>query len=407
MKLDLIFELARSYFFSARANSLIKKIALISLTSLAVSVLVSILVLSVMKSLNYKVRSRLLDSEPHLVIHFPNTSSIEELQNLPIIQKVKKFKVKRYFPSTRFDLILRTWNGRFHGVIAQGFYQSDLDWVVAQFQKNSSPKDDFTLDSKQILLGADLLDTLGAYTGDTVYAIRPQSLVESSFSATGIQSLEVKGSIRSQIPDVDSTTLYFNLDNTANYFGEMINKNMQYLIWLEDPNLVAMIKQELLPLAYGRIETWQERNAAIFFALKLEKTLIAICVSLAVIVAMFAAVMAMGLLFSHKKREFWIIKVLGCSPIQFRSLFLGITTGFGGLGLFLGVIGGAAVSVWLHYYPLRILPDIYYDNEISADLDLIVVVTFLTLGLLFLTSVGLRFYTQVQSDSFSRHDKIL
>lgn len=407
MNFNLILDLAKSYFFSSRANSLIKKIGLISLTSLVVSVLVSILVLSVMKSLNHKVRSRLLDSEPHLVIHFAAGQKLEAIPHLPIIQKLKQFQIRQHFPSARFDLILRTWNGRFHGVIAQGLYSQDLKWLISQFQQVTYHEESLDLASKQILLGAELVDILGVYSGDTVYAIRPQSLVEANFGNTGIQSLEVKGSVRSQIPDIDSATLYFNLDHKASYFEDLVSKNVQYLIWLKDPNQVARIKQELLPLADGRIETWQERNAAIFFALRLEKTLIAICVSLAVIVAMFAAVMAMGLLFSHKRREFWIMKVLGSSPTQFRNLFLGITGGYGGLGLSLGIILGSLLSLWLHFFPLKVLPDIYYDNEISADLDFSVVLIFLSLGSLFLISMGLKFYTQVQSENFSRHDKIL
>lgn len=386
MNISLMVDFIRAYFFSKRAHGTIRKISWISFTSLTLSVTALILVLSIMKALNQRVQSRLLDVEPHLVVHFESKDlSDEVIQSLPLSKKIQQMPFKKSFLSETQDLILRTWNGRFHGAIATGMAEQDLQWFLQQSGELKVAGSFYDLDLGEVLLGADLADILGVFPGDVLFAVLPSYLLEAGIEIPRLQRLGVGGTLRTQVSQIDAGTIFYATNGAEGIMASNPQKTKMYYIWLENPHDSSHFKQELLPLAQGRIETWQERNASIFYALVLERTMIGVFLSLAVIVAAFSLLMALVLLLSHKRREFGLLGLLGMSPKDLKQLFWGLGIGLGGGGISLGVIVGALGACYLEWFPLRVLPDIYYDNEITASLDWVVVGWVLGVGLILVT----------------------
>jgi len=131
-----------------------------------------------------------------------------------------------------------------------------------------------------------------------------------------------------------------------------------------------------------RVQTWKERNSALFFALKIEKFVIGLFLSIAALVAGFSLLSVMGLLLSQKRKEMGLLQAMGLGPLAMRRLLVGIGVSLGAMGLLSGGLIGASLSLYLEHFPLRVLPDIYYDAEIPASTDWFLIFSTLTIGLI-------------------------
>ena len=136
------------------------------------------------------------------------------------------------------------------------------------------------------------------------------------------------------------------------------------------PEKAQDVKAELSPLLGSvRVETWQERNSALFFALRMEKTVITIFLSMAALVAGFSLLTVLTLLTSQKRREIGLLRALGFSKRELEVLFARLGYGLALMGVGGGLLFGLLVSFYLEKYPLNVLPDIYYDSQIPAKVD--------------------------------------
>ena len=117
--------------------------------------------------------------------------------------------------------------------------------------------------------------------------------------------------------------------------------------------------------AGSRLQTWQDLNRGLFFALRLEKALMFVSVFLIVPIAAMALVTVLVLLVASKRTEIGILKAFGARSAELRSAFLllgGLLASFGlGAGTALG-LGGS----WLldHYRLLRPPGDIYFIDHV-------------------------------------------
>jgi lipoprotein-releasing system permease protein len=402
----LVGDFLKAYFLSTKSHSMIRKISWISLISLTLSVASMVIVLSIMKSLNQRIQNRLLNSEPHVLVTFkrgmdfikdtPEDSSPEtSLEKLWSF--LKQDHIEKYIVAYKQDVILRNWNGRFHGAVAIGLKTENLSWYLSKIQKDSHRGEFFRLSSDEVTMGADLADILGVYHGDSVHIVLPHYLIESGVELPKLQKIKIGSLVRSSVSEIDMGYLFYNTDHLGLPLLQNNSQRYQQLqVWLWDSNESERVKQEIQNSLNSLdssflVETWQERNASIFFALKLEKFMIGIFLSLAVLVAAFSLLMALALLASQKRKDFILLRLMGYSPSQLKQLLMGLSLGLGSLGLLTGVFLGALVSLYLEWFPIQVLPDIYYDSDISAQLDFPLLLGLILSGFvfIFLASLGL------------------
>jgi lipoprotein-releasing system permease protein len=130
-----------------------------------------------------------------------------------------------------------------------------------------------------------------------------------------------------------------------------------------------------------RVETWKDKNSALFLALRLEKMTIGIFLGLAALIAVFSMVSALSLLVSQKRSEIGLMQALGLSGRRIQQLFLKLGVFISGFGILIGAGVGSALAMLLEKYPLHLLPDYYVDSEIPALLNTGFVLVYIVLGL--------------------------
>jgi lipoprotein-releasing system permease protein len=368
MQFSMLIEFFWAFLFSKRAGSVVRRIAWISLGALTISVSALIVVISIMTALNHSLFDRLLAVEPHLSLIGPSQNPLEiaELRNL----------ILKVTPLDRQDLVVRTGEGRFRGVQALGMTSLGLKDLVAEVRKVAQEKKEAEIGMTdlapgEVLLGSDLAQMLGVFEGDSISVFPPESLLLAQGEVPKFEKLKVKRIFSTYLQDYDATSLFYISGQSLLSLRKKLNdKNgaqNELQIWLKDKDQIEVAIAELRR-AYPekKIRSWKDKNAALFFSLMLEKLMIGLFLSMAACVAGFSLFIILGLLISQKRRETGLMQALGLSSRDARRLYQRLGFFLALCGVVLGSVLGSALSIYLEIFPLRILPDIYYNSELNA-----------------------------------------
>ncbi|AZZ37070.1 ABC transporter permease [Bdellovibrio sp. qaytius] len=364
-----------SYFFlkkliiSNRSASLIRRISLLSFIAITLSVAIFFLVLFVMNGMNHNIKNRILALDPHLNI----IKKEKALDDLPSTNDMS------VIPYESYDLMLRTVDGQFRGTSAVGYDQAGISFWFKQLKDlkvnnqdsrfvfyDPSLDVDLELQANEIAVGIDLARSLGLLEGDVVTLIPAESLLLSSMEAPVFEKATIRRIVTTDLYDLDSKLLFFNKDLSIKSLRQSPSKTSGYHIWLKDINQMEPLRASLEAKGFEHVESWQQKNSDLFFALFMEKTMIGIFLGLAGLIASSSILTVLALVMSQKKLDIAIIKTLGYSSKNTLLLFLMMGLWISLSGLFLGTFIGVAVGYYLQYYPLNILPAVYYDSSIPA-----------------------------------------
>lgn len=364
-----------SYFFltkliiSNRSASLIRRISLLSFIAITLSVAIFFLVLFVMNGMNHNIKDRILALDPHLNI-------IKKEKPLSQLDSTNDMSV---IPYESYDLMLRTVDGQFRGTSAVGYDQAGISFWFKQLKelKRKSQDErlvfydpsidlDLEFQENEIAVGIDLARSLGLLEGDVVTLIPAESLLLSSMEAPVFEKATIRRIVTTDLYDLDSKLLFFNKDLSIKSLRQSPSKTSGYHIWLKDINQMEPLRVNLEAQGFEHVESWQQKNSDLFFALFMEKTMIGVFLGLAGLIASSSILTVLALIMSQKKLDIAIIKTLGYSSKDTLLLFLMMGLWISLSGLFLGTFIGVAAGYYLQYYPLNILPAVYYDSSIPA-----------------------------------------
>lgn len=364
-----------SYFFltkliiSNRSASLIRRISLLSFIAITLSVAIFFLVLFIMNGMNHNIKNRILALDPHLNI----IKKEKALSSLPSTNDMSVISYESY------DLMLRTVDGQFRGTSAVGYDQAGISFWFKQLKELKVNNQDerfvfydpsldieLELQANEIAIGIDLARSLGLLEGDMVTLIPAESLLLSSMEAPVFEKATVRRIVTTDLYDLDSKLLFFNKDLSIKSLRQSPSKTSGYHVWLKDINQMEPLRASLEAKGFEHVESWQQKNSDLFFALFMEKTMIGVFLGLAGLIASSSILTVLALIMSQKKLDIAIIKTLGYSSKKTLLLFLMMGLWISLSGLFLGTFIGVAAGYYLQYYPLNILPAVYYDSSIPA-----------------------------------------
>lgn len=355
----------KHYLLSPRSGALIRTISWLSILGTGIGVLSLVLVLSIMNGFNRSIREKLLAVEPHLVVQ-PKDQQNENIYN----SIVKNPGVEAYSYESQ-DVILKTMDGLFGGAVAKGLEEKALVRLihkVTKSRKNSMEAEDVDVSPGEVVLGIDLARSLGVFEGDEVLIFPPESLLLPPGELPTYEKVVVKSLLSTEMADIDSQFIFYNLGQSLVKFRSTASRESGIEVYVDDQNKMEGLKAELEGLG-AHVETWQTRNAILFFALKLEKYAMTTFLGLSVLITSFSIFTVLVLLLTQKRKDLGVLMALGYSPKRAKRLFTGIGLILTFLGLGGGLILGSTIVYLIDLFPVNILPDIYYDSSIPAELD--------------------------------------
>jgi lipoprotein-releasing system permease protein len=374
----------RHYLLSRRSGSLVRLIAWLCMAGVGVGVASLIIVLSVMNGFNIKIRQNMLNVEPHLVL------SNMKADQINLVHQLIPTGVESLWYVENQDVVLRTADGVFSGAIAKGLQPQGIrDWLKHVWKPRNGDADltKLELGPRQALIGVDLASNLGVFDGDDLYVIPPETLLMPKGEFPKYEKVTIKGIISTQMPDIDGKLFIYNSDNTLKgWWKKSASMENGFEIRLNNAYDADSIAKKVRARGY-KIESWRERNTALFFALKMESLAMTIFLSLAVLITSFSIVSVMVLLITQKRREMGMLMAMGFSKAATRKAFTLVGVYLSGIGVGAGVIFGCSVALLMDYFPIEVLPDIYYDSTLPAHLSSNIVIGVIV-GAAILASIG-------------------
>lgn len=376
----------RRLIFSARAGALVRRIAWLSLVSITVSVTAFLIVIFVMGGMNESIQKRILALEPHLTLTQKKPDKALLTQLAPVLSDLKKDDPQmRSSVFESQDVIIRTLDGKFRGAVARGMSKESFEEFIQQlnalqieneFQRVEKWNSTDVPRSGEIVMGVDLARSLELLEGEYITIIPPEGLILAPGEAPPFEKVRIKKIISTNLADVDAQFIFYQRSMALNNFTKSASRQSGIEFWLTDGYKADRLKKKI-ESSLGEeqkknssLETWQERNSALFYALKLEKLMIGIFLGLAGLVSGTSILTVLALLMSQKKRDIALLMTLGMSKIKTAQLFTKMGLCLSGTGLGLGLLLGTATGYYIQENPINALPQIYYDSHIPARVDL-------------------------------------
>lgn len=376
----LVGHLFRHFIFSKRSGALVKRIAILSVIGITVSVTAFLIVLFVMNGMNASIKKRILALEPHLYVTVLGATKASLLENHPVLQRIRENPQNKAYVYETQDVIIRSQDGQFRGGIARGVSRESLAFLIEQLKRLDQEKgahhDAFFWDPQdvpdngEVIMGVDLAQSLGVYEGDFVTVVSPEGLLLPPGETPKFEKVRIKKIITTSLSDMDSQYIFYQRGLALNGISSPTTKKLGIEVWTANESQLDDLKKEVMKFEDVHVETWMERNSALFYALKLEKLTIGIFLGLAGMIAASSILTVLALLLSQKRRDIAIMRTIGLSGRRAVHIFtqMGFMLAF--TGVFTGVIIGTGVSLYIQKYPINFLPtDIYYDSQIPALVD--------------------------------------
>ena len=356
-----------------KKEGFLKIISIFSFLGIMLGVAILIIVMSVMNGFKNDLTKKILGLNPHIVIQ-PNSFVIDNEYISQLKDRFQNISLSKSFSGE--GIIISNDNAK--GVILKGIKRDEKN-SIDFLKKNITSGNVKSFNKNQVFIGTELAYNLNLKEGDNI------SLMSSAFVATPLGSLpkqenyKIAGTFNTGFLEFDLNIVFLEIDDALSIFNKE-EKDLNLEIYLKDPLKADSFKKKIEMINPNFfIYTWSDMNKSFFSALKVERNVMFIILTLIVIVAAFNIISGLTILIKNKTKEIAILKTLGLSnnSIQ-KSFFL---TGFT-IGIF-ATISGIFIGILFSYNieKLRIIlssvfnleifpPDIYFLEKLPSEISL-------------------------------------
>ena len=355
-------------------NSFISFISLISMTGIGLGVAALIIVLSVMNGFQKEVRDRMLSVVSHIEVFDPNGTmpGWQETAREAMLNK----HVKAAAPYVEGQALILSDTMR--GVMVRGILpeqEPTVSDVVNKIRKGSFS----TLVSGEfnVIIGKDLALALGAGLGDKITLAVPQGQVTPAGLTPRLKSFTVTGIFEAGHYEYDIGVVYVQMTDAEKLFRMDAPTGIRLRV--DDLLQAPSITRELSSTLSGNLllRDWSQQNRNYFAAVKTEKRMMFIILTLIIAVAAFNLVSTLVMTVRDKQADIAILRTLGATPGSIMKIFMVQGSMVGTLGTVGGVLTGVLVALNIpdivsfleHLFGVQFLDkNIYFISSVPSDL---------------------------------------
>lgn len=344
MKSNLSFYIGMRYALSKRKEGFLSFISGFSFFAMAIGVMTLIVVLSVMNGFDREIKHRLLNVIPHITLTDRNGLSAQQINQLSSQLAQASPKISSITPHLENHAMLAAEN-RQQAVVVRGISDS---WPSAELLGDNmliGSVDDLQPRQFGILLGSQLIRQLGLSIGDQVELILPTLSVTPLGVFPRLKRMTVLG-VFEVGAQVDATTAYIH-EMDARLLMRYQDTYPGIQIQLYDPFAVDKILEELAEILPSTLEkqSWTAQMSTLFQAMRMEKTVVGLLLSVVIAVAAFNIIACLVLMVANKRKDIAVLRTLGARSDQIVKLFIIQGSAIGILGALFGLIAGCIVAL--------------------------------------------------------------
>jgi lipoprotein-releasing system permease protein len=333
--------IAWRYLRPRRKEGFISVIAGFAFLGIALGVATLIVVMSVMNGFRHDLLGRILGFNAHIVVvgigsNIPDYEAISAR-----IRKVKGVTSAVPVVDGQVMVTSRTQTG---GAFVRGIKPSDMRnhrllanrITVGAIEKF---KDD------TVIVGIRLANELGVVPGEKIRILSAQCIDTPFGCIPRVRTYTVVGTFNAGMSEYDRAYMFIPLESAQSYFnvrGQISNIE----VTVEDPDKVNEAARGIVAMRLSnlRVRTWQDIHKTFFNALKVERNVMFLILTLIILIAAFNIVSSMILLVKDKTQAIAILRTMGATRATILRIFFVAGASIGVVGTLIGVGLGVLVA---------------------------------------------------------------
>ena len=328
-------------FLKARKkDGFLNVISIFSFIGISLGVAVLIIVMSVMNGFRTELINKIVGFNAHITVK-PydtkiNTDNLKKT-NLGLISK-------NLFLSKSGEAII-IQNKTSKGIVLRGYTSNNFS-KLEMINKNNFLGGN-NLIKNYISIGKELSFTLGLKIGDNITIMSSTGLDTVIGTLPKQKTFYVQSIFESGLADFDNNIAFINLDTLEEFFNlDTFDRNLE--IYLKNPQNIEtqkFIVQKIFPNEF--VYSWSDMNSSLFSALKVERNVMFIILSLIIIVAAFNIISGLTILVKNKTRDIAILKSIGVLNKSIVKIFFLVGVTIGTSATIFGVLLGVTFSLYI------------------------------------------------------------
>ena len=370
-------EITFRYLKTRKKDGFLNIISIFSFIGISLGVAVLIIVMSVMNGFRTELISKIVGFNAHATVKpYENPINLKKLNesNLNLIS------TNFIFSNSGEAIVINKDYTK--GIVLRGYHSQDflkLD-VVKKGNLIGSPNN---LIKKNISIGKELSFNLNLSVGDLISIMSPSGIETIIGNLPKQETFIVSSIFDSGLADFDANIAFINLDTLENFFG--FKKDDRYLeIYLNKPSNIEKNKVQIQKIFNKEfVYTWADMNSSLFSALKVERNVMFIILSLIIIVAAFNIISGLTILVKNKTRDIAILKSIGVLNKSITKIFflVGVIIGTTAtlFGIFLGVLFSLYIENFREFlsntFNITLFPEeIYFLSTMPSEINAISII---------------------------------
>jgi len=365
-------EITFRYLKTRKKDGFLNIISIFSFIGISLGVAVLIIVMSVMNGFRTELINKIVGFNAHVTVKpYDTPVNIEKLNN----STLKLISNDLIFSNIGEAIVINKDYTK--GIVLRGYDNHDFSKL------DIVKKGNFTGNSKNLIknyisIGKELSFDLNLEVGDKISIMSSAGIQTIIGNLPKQETFTINSVFDSGLSDFDKNIAFINLNTLESFFNfEKKDRNLE--IYLKNPSNIETIKPKVQEIFNNEfVYTWSDMNSSLFSALKVERNVMFIILSLIIIVAAFNIISGLTILVKNKTREIAILKSIGVLNKSITKIFflVGIIIGTSAtlFGIFLGVMFSLYIenlrSFLSNIFNISLFPEeIYFLSTMPSEIN--------------------------------------
>lgn len=364
-------EVTLRYLKTRKKDGFLNIISIFSFVGISLGVAVLIIVMSVMNGFRTELVEKIIGFNAHAVVKpYDQPINKENLKN----KELKTLSNKLLFSNSSEGVLINkdyTKGLQLRGYTTNGFEKLDI-------VKNQNFYGNGKLISKHISIGKELSINFNINIGDKVLIMSPSGVQTIVGNLPKQETYIVDSIFDSGLADFDQNIAFINIKDLENLFD--LDESERFLeIYLKNPKKIDFAKKKLKEIFNKEyIYTWSDLNKSLFSALKVERNVMFVILSLIIIVAAFNIISGLTILVKNKTKEIAILKSIGVQNKSIAKIFFMVGFLIGSTATLFGILLGVLFSTYIenirqllsNIFNISLFPEeIYFLSKMPSEIN--------------------------------------
>ena len=366
-------EITFRYLKTRKKDGFLNVISIFSFIGISLGVAVLIIVMSVMNGFRSELINKIVGFNAHVTVKpYENPIDEKKLKNI----NLKSISKEIIFSNSGEAIVIKTKYTK--GIVLRGYRKNDFSKLDLVNNKHFIG-DANNLTKNNISIGKELSFNLNLRIGDKLTIMSPSGIETIIGNLPKQESFIINSIFDSGLADFDQNVAFININSLESLFD--INKKDRNLeIYLKDPVNIEtnkLIVQKIFNDEF--VYSWSDMNTSLFSALKVERNVMFIILSLIIIVAAFNIISGLTILVKNKTREIAILKSIGVLNKSIVKIFFLVGVIIGSSATLFGIFLGVIFSIYIenlreflsNIFNISLFPEeIYFLSKMPSEIKI-------------------------------------